>query len=161
MKQTFRDLNITTSFVPSGCTGYVQVIDVAIDKPLKNRIGELADLHYDQHSDKWNKGSYTGGDRRIILTKWVGQAWRELHAEHAPLIRQTFRKLGLSLAVDRSEDSELSIKDIPNVEVGDWKLLAGQEDIQEVEEPRDEEVGNVQERLLVITRSESTSWQMR
>ena len=128
-------MNITASFIPSGCTGYVQVLDVAINKPLKNRIGELADIHYEEHFEKWNTGSYTVGDRRIMLTKWVGQAWRELHTQQADVIRQTFRKLGLSLAVDGSEDHEISVKDIPGLEVGDWRLPLDQEDAQEVEEP--------------------------
>ena len=133
VKQAFRDLNITTSFIPAGCTGYVQVLDVAINKPLKNRISQLADLHYDEHFDKWHKGSYTVGDRRILLTKWVGQAWREFHAQQASLITSTFRKLGLSLAVDGSEDAEISVKDIPDIEVGDWRL-PDQDDVQEMEE---------------------------
>lgn len=54
-----------------------------------------------------------------MLTKWVGQAWQELHIEKNELICQTFRKLGLSLAVDGSEDRELSIKDLPGIVVGD------------------------------------------
>ena len=109
----------------------MQVLDVAINKPLKNRISELADIHYDENFEKWNKGSYTVGERRIMLAHWVGQAWRDIHRENASLIRQTFRKLGLSLAIDGSEDNELSIKDIPDVKVGKWRLSAGQEDIQE------------------------------
>ena len=113
----------------------MQVLDVAINKPLKNRISELVDIHYDENFEKWNKGSYTVGERRIMLTHWVGQAWRDIHRENASLIRQTFRKLGLSLAIDGSEDNELSIKDIPDVKVGEWRLSAGQEDIQEVGEP--------------------------
>ena len=72
----------------------------------------------------------------------MGQAWRDIHRENASLIRQTFRKLGLSLAIDGSEDNELSIKDIPDVKVGEWRLSAGQEDIQEVEEP--DTVDNIQ-----------------
>ena len=64
----------------------------------------------------------------------MGQPWRDLHAEQASLIRQTFRKLGLSLAVDGSEDEELSIKDIPNIQVGHWRQPVGMEDIQEVDE---------------------------
>ena len=58
-----------------------------------------------------------------------------MYMEHSSLICQTFRNLGLSLAVDGSEDDELSVKDIPGITVGDWKLSTGQEDIQEVEEP--------------------------
>ena len=78
-----------------------------------------------------------------MLTKWVGQAWRELHIEKSELIRQTFRKLGLSLAVDGSEDNELSIRDLPGIVVGDWRLKGDQADEQQVEEP--EEIDQVTE----------------
>lgn len=121
VKQAFRDLNVTTSVIPGGCTYYMG-LDVAIYKPLKRRIGELADLHRVEHRERWSNGCYTVGDRRILLTRWVGQAWGEVHAQQSSLIRQTFRKLGLSLAVDGSEDHEISVKKKSNIEVGDWKL---------------------------------------
>lgn len=92
-------------------------------------------MSYDDNFAKWEKGSYTVGDRRTMLTKWVGQAWRELHAEKGELIRQTFRKLGLSLAVDGSEDAEISIRDLPGMEVGDWRLPSDQIDEQQVDDP--------------------------
>lgn len=57
-----------------------------------------------------------------MFTKWVGQAWEDLHKEQGHVIIQTFRKLGLSFAVDGSEDHEISVKDIKNLQVGDWRL---------------------------------------
>ena len=93
---------------------------MAINKPLKNRIKELSEIHYDNHMDKWENGKYSIGDRRIMVTHWVGQAWRELHAEQSHLIIKAFRKVGLSLAVDGSEDVELHVKDIPDIQVGNW-----------------------------------------
>lgn len=54
----------------------------------------------------WEKSSYSFSDRQIILTKWVDQTWRELHAEQSGLIRRPFRKLGISLAVHGSEDKD-------------------------------------------------------
>ena len=113
----------------------MQALDVAVNAPLKARISELADISYDENFAQWEKGLYTVGDRRVMLTKWVGQAWRELHAEKSDLIRSTFRKLGLSLAVDGSEDVELSIKDLPGMEVGDWRLTTDQVNEQLVENP--------------------------
>ena len=56
-----------------------------------------------------------------MLTKWVGQAWEDTHKTHGHVIRRTFRQLGLSLAVDGSEDQELSIRDLPGMEIGDWE----------------------------------------
>ncbi len=56
----------------------------------------------------------------------INQTWRELHKENFNIIRQTFRKLNLSLAVNKWEDKELWIKDILNVEVENWKLSTNQ-----------------------------------
>ena len=71
-----------------------------------------------------------------MLTKWVGQAWRELHANQSELICQTSRKLSLSLAVNGSEDAELSIRDLPGMVVGDWRMASDQVvDEQAVEDP--------------------------
>ena len=70
--KAFRELNTVPSFIPGGCTGYVQVLDVAINKPLKQRIQELSDEHYDNHIEEWNTGKYTVGQRRVMLTHWGG-----------------------------------------------------------------------------------------
>lgn len=52
IKQAFRDLNVIPFFISSGCTSYVQVLDVAINKPLKSRITALADQHYADNFEK-------------------------------------------------------------------------------------------------------------
>lgn len=115
MKKIFKKLYCTTSFIPSGYTGFVQVLDVIINKPLKDRIKELSEIHYDNNMDKWQHGKYSISERRIMITYWVAQVWRELHAEQSDIIIKTFRKLGLSLAVNGSENKELRVKDIPNI----------------------------------------------
>lgn len=122
---------------------------MSINESLKNRVGILADIHYEENLEKWKEKFYSVGDRRIMLTKWVGQAWHELHAKQSELIRQTFRKLGLSLPVDGSEDEEISIKDMPNIEVGDWKLKDpdddNKQDVQDSEsEGEEDEDGRVE-----------------
>src|SRR5271169_4921171 len=75
----FKRINCTCSFIPGGTTGYIQVCDVAINKPLKERIAEQAEIHYDQNEEKWIEGKYSVGERRVMLSKWVGQAWEDLH----------------------------------------------------------------------------------
>jgi hypothetical protein len=47
----FKCINCTCSFIPGGTTGFIQVYDVAINKPLKDRISELAEIHYNNHKD--------------------------------------------------------------------------------------------------------------
>ena len=78
-------------------------------------------MHFDMHFDQWNQGKYTVEDRRIMLTQWVRQAWKKFHEESFDVIRRAFRKLGLSLTIDGSEDDELHVKDLSGIEVGDWR----------------------------------------
>jgi hypothetical protein len=34
----FKKLNCTTLYIPSGCTSFVQVLDVSLNKPLKDLV---------------------------------------------------------------------------------------------------------------------------
>ena len=54
------------------------------------------------------------------MTKWVGEAWDILHRDYKDTIIKTFRQTGISLNPDGSEDSEIKIRDVPDIEVGDW-----------------------------------------
>ena len=99
MKKTFRNLNIITSFILLGCTGYIQALNVAINKLLKDKIGELANIFYNKNFTKWEKKSYSVKDRRIMLTKWIDQAWKKLYANQNKLIYQLFCKLGVKATV--------------------------------------------------------------
>jgi hypothetical protein len=59
-----------------------------------------------------------------MLVSWVAQAWEDLHKYDNHLIQQTFIDLGLSLPIDGSRDNEIKIKDLPGIQVGDWKSWA-------------------------------------
>jgi hypothetical protein len=48
----FKQINCTCSFILGGTTGFVQVCDVTINKPLKDRIAKLAEIHYDAHKEE-------------------------------------------------------------------------------------------------------------
>src|SRR5437764_15455539 len=56
------------------------------------------------------------------MTWWVARAWKRVHEKHQDLIVKTFRYVGLSLNPDSSEDSDLKIKGLPDIAVGDWRL---------------------------------------
>jgi hypothetical protein len=75
----FKRINCTCSFIPGGTTGFIQVCDVAINKPLKDRIAELAEIHYDTYEEQWIENKYSVSDRQVMLVSWVAQAWDDLH----------------------------------------------------------------------------------
>ncbi|PVH67305.1 hypothetical protein DL98DRAFT_600687 [Cadophora sp. DSE1049] len=52
--------------------------------------------------------------------KKVGEAWRRIYTDYRETIIKTFKNLGLSLNLDGSEDSELKIRDLPNITIGDY-----------------------------------------
>jgi hypothetical protein len=115
-------LNTITSIIPGGCTAYLQPLDIFINKIIKNLIRDAEEQHYDDNIEEWKAGKYTKRDRRILLTHWVGQAWEVLHRDYKETIIKTFCQTGLLLNPDGTEDSEIKIRDIPHVEVGDWRL---------------------------------------
>ena len=67
------------------------------------------------------RGKYSVSQRRVLLTKWVGQAWEDMHTEDSDMIRQAFQQVGLGLPIDGSRDHEIKIKDFPDVQVGNWR----------------------------------------
>ncbi len=58
VKREFCDLTIVTFFMSSGCTGYLQALGVAMNKPMKDRISELIHISYDENFDKLEKRLY-------------------------------------------------------------------------------------------------------
>ena len=53
---------------------------------------------------------------RIFISKWVSEAWKDVSADRE-FMGNTFRKTGLSLAIDGSEDGEMSFADVDNIQV--------------------------------------------
>ena len=98
----------------------IQVLDVSINKLLKDLIREEQDSHYNQHIEDQQKEKYNIGERQILLTHQVVKAWKRLHLEHKDTIVQTFQDLGITLNPNGSNDVELNVKGIPNIVIRDY-----------------------------------------
>jgi hypothetical protein len=55
-----------------------------------------------------------------LLTHWVARAWKRLHLEYKDTIINTFRNVGLSLNPNGSEDTEIKIKGLLDIQVSDY-----------------------------------------
>ena len=97
------------------------MLDVLINKLIKQYIEEYEDLWVEQNFELWQSGKWSIGDRRVLMTHWVAQAFERVHVEHKDAIVACFKNVGLSLAVDGSEDHMLKVRDCPNLTVGDWQ----------------------------------------
>jgi hypothetical protein len=99
----------------------MQVLDVTINKIIKQYIEDAEDQWVDNHLKEWDEGKFSVGDRRVLLTHWVAEAWKRLYEEHQDAIIKTFQNVGLSLPTDGLKDYLLKIRDLPNMTIGDWQ----------------------------------------
>lgn len=134
---TLRKQKIIPSLIPAGCTSLVQPLDVSINKPLKEHIRSfteeaIQDCESAEEFERW-----TVGDRRVLTTCAVGDAWYQFAVEKQEIIKRVFRKVGLSLPIDGSADHELDVKGFEKLEIGDWRRDSGLEDELDLE-PEDQ-----------------------
>ena len=86
-----------------GCTGRVQPLDVSVNKPFKNYVREQFERHLDENLDLFVEGKLAASERRVLTTKWVGNAWEKLSENKGMSIR-SYVKCGITRHVDGSED---------------------------------------------------------
>lgn len=64
------------------------------------------------------------GRRRVLCTWAVGEAWERFTTNHSHVVERSFTTVGLSLPIDGSRDSEISIKGLSTLlfveGVKDW-----------------------------------------
>jgi len=51
------------------------------------------------------------------MAQWVGEAWESIHKELQPTIQRSFRKCGIIVAIDGSEDDQINIRGLNNYQV--------------------------------------------
>ncbi len=66
--------------------------------------------------EQYLHGKFTAGERRVLITKWVGEAWEEL-SEDKDIAVRAFKKCGISTAADGSEDFEIHLEGLENYEI--------------------------------------------
>ena len=89
--------------------------NTVINKSLKDQIKELADQYIDENERDWVEGKYSVSQRRVLLTKWVGQAWDDMFAENSDMIRQAFKQVGLGLPDDGHRETGIEVGVVLNV----------------------------------------------
>ena len=61
-------------------------------------------------------GTFFARDRRVLLNKWIGEAW-EKTCTNKDMVIKAFKKCGVSMAIYGSEDEEMNINNIEDYEV--------------------------------------------
>ena len=64
----------------------------------------------------YTKSKLSAWQRRVHLTKWVAEAWKEIDRNKETVIR-SFKKCDVSLTLDGKENDEINIEGIPDYEM--------------------------------------------
>ena len=118
VKAQFSSCKTRTVYVPPGCTSLIQPLDVSINAPFKAIVSRLANDHCAQNLQAYVQGTVSAGERRVLLSQWVGQAWGEVSA-NKEMIQRTFTKCGISVPIDGSADDKINISGLENYTVQD------------------------------------------
>lgn len=100
--------NTDMAVIPGGCTCKLQPVDMSWNRPFKVKLAE----YYDEWIFNGTVEKTRFGNRRApsktLLLKWIKEAWAEITPA---IIQKSFRKCGITLALDGSEDDQFQQSD--------------------------------------------------
>ena len=93
------------------------LVDVVFNKPFKKAIDAMANNRLQENLDDYLRGRITASEIKILL-KWFGKAWEEISAKEDRIIC-SFKKCGISVAIDGLEDDQIHINTLNDYNVGE------------------------------------------
>ena len=78
--------------VPPGCTSRIQPLDVSCNKPFKNAVRLQFEKDLEENLDKYIEAKITASERRILISKWLGNAWAEVSKNQDLVSAEQFTK---------------------------------------------------------------------
>ena len=130
------ECNTSITYVPGGCTSLVQPVDVSFNKPFKSAVERQATQHMQENLDSYVHGRINASARRVLFTKWVGQAWEEVSADKEMIVR-SFKKCGISVPIDGSEDDQIHIQGLEDYAVEEDDDYIDGDPFSDIEEESD------------------------
>ena len=102
--------------VLQGNTSRVQVVDALISKSFNDEVHSLFEDHVDKNLNQYVDGKINASQRRVVMKKWDGEALPKVGKTEDSIIR-SFKKCGLSVALDGSENDEVNIDSLPEYQM--------------------------------------------
>lgn len=117
-RKWLREHNTLAVVVPGGCTSLVQPLDVVVMREWKREVKVFYDLHVGENDD-WFDTNKSAQERRVLMSEWIGAGWSRVANSKQDLIRRGFRKCGIAIKTDGSDDYAMNIPNLPHYSVGE------------------------------------------
>ena len=89
-EKRFEEMNVDSVIVSGGCTKYIQVSDVCLNKPFKARVTELYDQWLSECIQQFTEGENMKPRSMKITIKWVLDPWSQLFKESINSLKYKF-----------------------------------------------------------------------
>ena len=93
---------------------------------VKVRQAHYQWLDLDENADKWygEENRFTASERQILITQWVGEAYKALlEAKYAKFRQKTFERTGCLLTADGSRDHLVQPEGLPDYRVSPSAII--------------------------------------
>ena len=78
MKELLKKHKTSLVNIIPGCISRVEVVDVLINKHFKDEACSLFEDYLDKNLDQYVDGNINASQQRVVMTKWVGEAWSKV-----------------------------------------------------------------------------------
>ena len=120
LKETVRDAvkenRTDMCVIPGGLTSQLQPLDVCLNKPFKDRVRQMWQDWVCSDAVTTTKSGLPQKPDITLVCRWVKDAWDAIPAD---MIAKSFRKCGISNALDGSEDDAIYDNDASDNEAED------------------------------------------
>ena len=93
-----KKLNIKLVYTPEDTTDVTAVTDDSLGNEIKRRIVKqyAEDLGSSpERLAEWKDGKVSAGERRILFTHWLGNAWEDFTTNHQDQITKAFKRCAM------------------------------------------------------------------
>jgi hypothetical protein len=87
VKKLMRDANVLLDYIPSDTSDLIQVNGRGLGKIWKDKMSTLIENHMEENWDDWIGGGVKATERRVLLTKFAGDAWDDICRQQAVITR--------------------------------------------------------------------------
>ena len=101
-----RELASTVVYpLPPDETDKCQPVDQGVGNLIKELMGKELDkyLEKEDNLNKW-QSSLSAGERRILITQWLAEAWQTRSTNYPENSKRLFQKTGLLMTANGSDD---------------------------------------------------------